>query len=482
MRKRNILLVEPGYKTKFPPLGLMKISSYHKEIGDEVHFVKGIQSVQNSLWDKIKDTYWERIYISTLFTFNWKETVETIKWYKWLAKDIGKVRIGGVLATLMPDELWKETGIYPLSSLLDKPGVLGDDNDLIVDDMIPDYSLFDNYPHNYALLDSYIGYSTRGCKRACAFCGVRKLEPKFLDYVDIKSYVKRIDDEHGPKKNLILLDNNILASTKLKKIVQDIKDLGFERTSNGNQRPGYVDFNQGVDARLIIKKRKEFRLLSDIPINPLRIAFDNIQFENTYRESISLAADCGIKKLSNYILYNFNDSPEDFWRRLKINIDLNEKLDLHIYSFPMKYIPLDAKDRSFISEPKWNWQFLRGVQRILHVMHGAVMYKKDFFLRAFGETEADFVKILHMPEKLLMNRGRDQKGEEVQWRLKFDKLTENERRELLNILCNSRKKASLKKSITFTKNKKVKDILNLYLPDTDSESMELELENEIYEH
>ena len=40
--RRNILLVEPGYKTKFPPLGLMKISSYHKKLGDNVKFVKGI--------------------------------------------------------------------------------------------------------------------------------------------------------------------------------------------------------------------------------------------------------------------------------------------------------------------------------------------------------------------------------------------------------------------------------------------------------
>ena len=60
---RNILLVEPDYKIKFPPLGLMKISAYHKRLGDNVTFVKGIrQSVEYEFWD--------RIYVSTLFTYH----------------------------------------------------------------------------------------------------------------------------------------------------------------------------------------------------------------------------------------------------------------------------------------------------------------------------------------------------------------------------------------------------------------------------
>lgn len=37
---RNVLLVEPGYKSLYPPLGLMRISSWHKGMGDDVDFIK----------------------------------------------------------------------------------------------------------------------------------------------------------------------------------------------------------------------------------------------------------------------------------------------------------------------------------------------------------------------------------------------------------------------------------------------------------
>ena len=38
---RNILLVEPNYKNKFPPVALMKLATYHKNLGDNVIFYKG---------------------------------------------------------------------------------------------------------------------------------------------------------------------------------------------------------------------------------------------------------------------------------------------------------------------------------------------------------------------------------------------------------------------------------------------------------
>ena len=465
---RNILLVEPGYETKFPPMGLMKISTYHKKQGDRVRFIKGIS--EDAAYE-----YWDRIYVSTLFTYHWKTTIETIRHYKNLVRgDTSRIVVGGILATLMPEELWNATGIYPVTGVLNAPDPFRDGTSLVVEEMIPDYELFNESNEKYTLIkDSYFGYSTRGCVHKCDFCGVPELEPKFIDYKGIKPYVNKLRDLYGEKEHLVLFDNNILASKKFEQIIQDIIDLGFQsgakttyqnkqgRTISKSRR---VDFNQGTDARLIVKRPRYAKMLSKIAIHPLRIAFDSIALEDTYVKSVLLAADNGIQHLSNYILYNHTDTPHDFWKRLKININLNKKHGLQIYSFPMKYIPINAKDRSYISEPNWNWFFIRNVQRILNVLKGTVMTGEEFFYRAFGENEEEFITILHMPEHILMYRGSKPKIEETTWLRKFGRLSSNEKKELLDILSQCRTRAKLSEAVVSAKNRKLKTILNYYLP------------------
>ena len=74
----KILLVEPGYKNKYPPMSLMKISTYHKSKGDFVAFEKGLNR---------SGVIWDRIYITTLFTFHYREVLKTIKHYKKYVKN-----------------------------------------------------------------------------------------------------------------------------------------------------------------------------------------------------------------------------------------------------------------------------------------------------------------------------------------------------------------------------------------------------------
>ncbi|MEN6355551.1 MAG: hypothetical protein ABFD83_00545 [Armatimonadota bacterium] len=155
----------------------------------------------------------------------------------------------------------------------------------------------------------------------------------------------------------MLLDNNVLASDQFEEIIGDILELGFERGARLNKRFRHVDFNQGIDLRRLTRDKME--LLAKTALRPLRLAFDHIALKDDYVDRVRLAVDCGITHLSNYVLFNYTDTPQDFYERLRINVELNQELGTQIYSFPMKYIPLDAKDRTHVGE-HWNRRLLRG--------------------------------------------------------------------------------------------------------------------------
>ncbi|MGC9124100.1 MAG: hypothetical protein ACP5IB_08585, partial [Thermoplasmata archaeon] len=69
----NILLVEPDYYSKYPPLGLMKLASYLRFYGNEIYYVRGLDNKLNS---KIR-----QIYITSLFTYAWKPVHKAIEFY-----------------------------------------------------------------------------------------------------------------------------------------------------------------------------------------------------------------------------------------------------------------------------------------------------------------------------------------------------------------------------------------------------------------
>jgi len=423
----KILLIEPDYKCKYPPLGLMKIATYHRIKGDEVVFFKG-----RSL--DLRAQKWDRIYISTLFTYYWNETMRTIHYYKNSVCAITDIFVGGIMATLMGDEISKEIPVTLIRGLLNESGVLGNDN-IIVDTLVPDYSILTQITFRYPTDNAYITYTTRGCKNKCKFCAVSKLEPDFKHHSDFKHQVLGIKKIYGEKKDLLLLDNNVLASSEFERILEEIKDLGFVKGAKLNNRLRFVDFNQGLDARLLTEKKVE--LLSELPLRPMRIAFDNIKMKDLYVEKIKLAAKYGIVHLSNYILYNYNDSPLDLYRRLKINVLLNEELGTKIYSFPMKFIPLNAKDRSYVS-PKWTKKYIRAIQSILLATHGMVSPGKTFFEAAFGKNEREFSKIMLMPEAYIINREKHKLNGGVEWSGLLNKMNTLEKSKLKLLIRNNK--------------------------------------------
>lgn len=529
----NILLVEPNYKNKYPPMGLMKLSTYHKNCGDKVVFFKGIMEEE-----KFKKYNFDRVYITTLFTFYYNITVKTIKKYQKLITP-SKIYIGGIMASLMKEELEKDIGDKSkiLTGLLTNDSILGFEKNLNIDILPLDYGILDEIEYKYPSGDNYLSYTSRGCTNKCKFCAVPILEPDFYLTNNLKNQIKLVNQRYGEKQNLLLLDNNILSfkTDELIKIVEDIYSLGFdkktkfiseiplkkylrklrnisvenkefnstireiieylnekiivkkskiyeskyleiiqkineaedkyriiieneedlfeilERYHKAKGRKKLVDFNQGIDARQLTEEK--MRILSKIPISPFRLAFDSIKYKEIYIKAMRLAHKYGVTKFSNYILYNFEDTPEELWERLKINIDLVKELkDIKVFSFPMKYASIELKDRKYIGK-NWNKQYLRNIYAILNVTKGIVADGEEFFYKAFGKNKKEFFEILSMPKEFVTYRQYFAKlGLTEKWRNEFIGLDSEELKELLDVLS----------EVKVPENEKVIKILDYY--------------------
>lgn len=174
----GLLAVDSSY----PNLALMKIAAYHKEKGD---FVEWYNPLCN----------YDKVYSAKVFSFT-------------------------------PDY-----GYYINADQIEKGGTGYDIKKVLlpeIDRVIPDYNLY-NIDRNLAY-----GFITRGCPNHCKWCVVPQKEGKVVPYMDIEEIAV------NGRKNIILMDNNILASDYGLQQIEKIISMGL-----------HVDFNQGLDARLV---------------------------------------------------------------------------------------------------------------------------------------------------------------------------------------------------------------------------------------
>jgi hypothetical protein len=149
----------------FPNLALMKISAYHKQLGDDV-----------SMYMPIFD--YDKIYMSKVFTFT--------KDKKIVHDNIVKGGTGYNIEKKLPDE---------------------------IDNIYPDYSL-------YNITDTAYGYLTRGCFRNCDFCIVSKKEGNKV----YQAY--KLNQFWNGQKNIKLLDPNISGASNFIDLMGELAETG----------------------------------------------------------------------------------------------------------------------------------------------------------------------------------------------------------------------------------------------------------------
>ena len=158
-----------------------------------------------------------------------------------------------------------------------------------VDKLMPDYSL---YPE----CDYDLGFTTRGCPRACYFCVVPEKEGKLRRNQHPREF-------HDPShKSIVLMDNNILADP----------EWFFEVTDWIQSNKMKVDFNQGLDLRLMTPEIAE-RIAEMRPIKMWHFAFDSLGYKDEVIAGINMLNKAGVKirNKANFYVYLHDDANYD---------------------------------------------------------------------------------------------------------------------------------------------------------------------------
>ena len=153
----------------------------------------------------------------------------------------------------------------------------------------PDYSI-------YPGVDYAIGFLTRGCIRRCPWCIVPQKEGQIRPAATWEE-IKRPDS-----RKIIFMDNNVLAC-----------EHGFQQIeAMGGQRI-WVDFNQGLDARLITPETAA--LLARLKwIKFVRLSCDTSEMLPVIERAVAYMKEAGIAK-SRFWAYMLVQDVEDANRR-----------------------------------------------------------------------------------------------------------------------------------------------------------------------
>lgn len=248
----------------FPSLPLMKLSAYHKAMGDEVEMYMPINQ-------------YDLVYASKAFSFT--DDIDTNS-----VIQADEVRRGGT-GYCINVKNGREVFDNSKNSSLPRE----------IEHIYPDYALYPQY--KYA-----VGFLTRGCPRNCGFCVVGEKEGLCSKQdADLNEFWRG-------QKEIKLLDPNILACENNESLLKQLAESKAR-----------VDFTQGIDIRLTNPDNIE--LLNKIKVTMLHFAWDNPKQDLTkyfrrFSEHTKIKSD---RNKVVYVLTNYNSTlEEDLYRIYKL--------------------------------------------------------------------------------------------------------------------------------------------------------------------
>lgn len=241
----------------FPNLPLMKLSAYHKGIGDSVEW-----------YDPMFGGHYDKVYMSKVFTFSPD--------YPYFI-NADAIQKGGT-GYFYPD------GGKPLPDC--------------VKHIYPDYSLYyDKIPE---VRHTAYGFLTRGCPRGCDFCIVGRKEGRY------SQKVADLSEFWNGQKNICLLDPNFFACP-------DWRELGDQLINS----KAWIDFSQGCDIRMMTSEKAEY--LKKMKIKRIHFAWDRYEDKDLivpkFKEFKEIT-QWDKRKLCVYVLTNFDTTLDQDLERI----------------------------------------------------------------------------------------------------------------------------------------------------------------------
>ena len=273
----------------YPNIALMKISAYHKSIGDEVEW-----------YDALFGGWYDKVYMSKVFGFSQDYQ------YPINATEIEQGGTGYCIDYVNGKEIYHKERDNQLPNEIEH--------------IYPDYSLYPNMTKNTAY-----GFMSRGCPRGCNFCIVKDKEGLCSTKVaDLKEF-------WNGQKYIELLDPNTLACKEWKDILKQLIDS-----------KAVVNFNQGLDIRMMTEEKA--MMLSNIQTNMIHFAWDRYEDKEMILPKFEMfrkASKVNERNLSVYVLTNYDTTIEQDLERIYTLRDMGYTPYVMIYD--KEHLPRNAE-------------------------------------------------------------------------------------------------------------------------------------------
>lgn len=312
----------------FPNLCLMKLSAWHKSQGDSVEW-----------YTEMSHGHFDKVYLSKVFSFTDDVSFRI---------DADEIVRGGSGYCIYVDENGAEyfDGLSDVALPYE------------IEHIMPDYSIYFNDDVDFYTVngkkkltkigkkhrDTAYGYMSRGCPRGCPFCHVKD---KPSDGRHSRK-VADLSEFWSGQKYIQIYDPNTLACREWKDILTQLIESG-----------SHVEFNQGVDIRLMTQEKAEY--LKKIKIERVHFAYDRYEDKKIVEPKLKQFADVsGFKraKVMVYVLTNYNTSIEQDLARIMYIRSLNFTPYCMIYNkSSLKRGDIHFKLSRWVNYPAFFWKF-----------------------------------------------------------------------------------------------------------------------------